>query len=58
MNGRYIVPYGGAVFSSKLGQLAGNHFLTVVQGAETLPELGRRALWKGAQEALFEEIPT
>src|SRR5262249_8232975 len=34
-----LVPYGNTMFASKLGQLAGNHFLTVVEGHEQLPEL-------------------
>lgn len=49
-----LFPYGQASFSSKLGQLAGNHFLTIVEGRELLPELGRRVLWDGAQPIVFE----
>ena len=44
-----LFPYGACDFSSKLGQLAGNHFATVISGHEQLPELGRRVLWEGAQ---------
>ena len=50
-----LFPYGHACFASKAGQLAGNHFATVVEGAENLSELGRRALWEGAQNIRFEE---
>ena len=49
-----LFPYGATLFASKLGQLAGNHFLTVVAGREQLPELGRRVLWEGAQDVVFE----
>lgn len=49
-----LFPYGGACFASKVGQLAGNHFLTVTEGRELLPELGRRVLWEGAQPIRFE----
>ncbi len=51
-----LFPYGATCFASKLGQLAGNHFLTIVEGndAGQLKEVGRRILWEGAQEILFE----
>lgn len=49
-----LFPYGSACFASKVGQLAGNHFLTVVQGHELLGELGRRVLWEGAQPIRIE----
>ena len=49
-----LLPYGGCMFSSKAGQLAGNHFLTVVEGAGNLRPLGERTLWEGAQDILFE----
>jgi len=49
-----LLPYGHAMFSSQLGQLAGNHFLTIVEGSEQLAELGRRVLWEGAQHIVFD----
>ncbi len=51
-----LFPYGGTRFASKLGQLAGNHFLTIVSGNEHLRELGRMVLWEGAQDILFEKV--
>jgi hypothetical protein len=49
-----LFPYGSASFASKVGQLAGNHFLTIISGQEQLKELGRTILWGGAQDILFE----
>ena len=49
-----LFPYGPTHFASKMGQLAGNHFLTIVEGREQLRELGRRIVWEGAQEIRFE----
>jgi hypothetical protein len=49
-----LFPYGSTMFSSKVGQLAANHFLTIVKGLEQLPELGRRVLWEGAQDIVFD----
>ena len=48
-----LLAYGSVRFASKAGQLAGNHFLTIVDGAEMLPELGRLTLWQGAQPIEF-----
>jgi hypothetical protein len=50
-----LFPYGGTVFGSKAGQLAGNHFATIESGREHFGELGRRVLWEGAQDISFEE---
>ena len=44
-----LLPYGGCMFSSIVGQLAGNHFLTVFEGNENLRLLGEMTLWQGAQ---------
>jgi hypothetical protein len=49
-----LFAYGSACFASKVGQLAGNHFLTVVDGREQLEPLGRLVLWEGAQPIAFE----
>ncbi|MCL4186451.1 MAG: DUF3830 family protein [Rhodobacteraceae bacterium] len=49
-----LIAYGGVDFSSKMGQLAGNHFITLTGGLERLAELGRRTLWEGAQPVRFE----
>ncbi|MBX5443919.1 DUF3830 family protein [Sphaerobacter sp.] len=51
-----LVPYGPTCFASKLGQLAGNHFLTIVEGRERLPELGRLVVWEGAQDITFTAL--
>ena len=50
-----LFPYGACSFSSRVGQLAGNHFATVTTGFEQLPEMGRRVLWDGAQEIEISE---
>ena len=49
-----LFPYGDTCFASKAGQLAGNHFATVVEGVEHLPALGELVLWQGAQDIHFE----
>ncbi len=48
-----LLAYGGVSFASKLGPLAGNPFLTVVDGLDQLQELGRLVLWEGAQPIRF-----
>ena len=49
-----LFPYGATVFASKVGQLAGNHFATIEEGAEHLAALGKLVLWEGAQDITFE----
>ena len=48
-----LLAYGGVRFACKMGQLAGNHFLTVIEGNEHLADLGRLTLWEGAQPIRF-----
>jgi len=48
-----LLAYGGVSFASKMGQLAGNHFLTIEEGEENLASLGRKVLWDGAQAIEF-----
>jgi uncharacterized protein DUF3830 len=50
-----LFPYGDTCFASKAGQLAGNHFATVVDGVEHLPAIGELVLWQGAQDIRFSE---
>ena len=49
-----LLAYGGVHFASKVGQLAGNHFITLTSGLENLTTLGKSVLWKGAQDIRFE----
>ncbi len=49
-----LFPYGVTRFASVLGPLAGNHFITIVGGAEQLPRLGELVLHSGAQDIVFE----
>jgi hypothetical protein len=51
-----LIAYGGVAFSSKVGQLAGNHFASINGDREQLREMGRRVLWEGAQEIVIEEV--
>ena len=51
-----LMAYGGVHFASKMGQLAGNHFITLTSGLENLATLGKSVLWKGALPIRFEEV--
>ncbi|MBN4059598.1 DUF3830 family protein [Acidimicrobium ferrooxidans] len=50
-----LIGYGHVNFASKAGQLAGNHFASVIEGGENLPVLGKMLLWEGAKEISFQE---
>lgn len=49
-----VLAYGGVHFASKVGQLAGNHFITITSPLDDLPKLGKMVLWEGAQPFLIE----
>ena len=51
-----MLAYGSVQFASKVGTLAGNHFLTVIEGNENLVKLGKMTLWSGAQEIVFSAV--
>jgi len=51
-----FIPYGHCAFSSKVGLLPGNHFLTITEGIENLPAVGEIVLWKGAQDITIEVL--
>jgi hypothetical protein len=48
-----LIAYGGCSFASRMGPLAGNHFLTLDAPRETLAALGHAVLWEGAQAVQF-----
>ena len=50
-----LLAYGGVHFASKVGQLAGNHFITITSGLEDVVKLGKMTLWEGAQKIRFEK---
>ena len=52
-----LLPYGATRFSSVAGELAGNHFLTIVDGLDRLARLGRDILWHGCRDIRFETNP-
>lgn len=49
-----LIAYGACAFASKVGPLAGNHFLSIEDGLENLAALGWLCLWEGAQDIVFE----
>lgn len=51
-----LLAYGSVRFASKVGHLAGNHFLSLTSGLEGLYPLGHKCLWEGAQKIRFEAV--
>jgi hypothetical protein len=49
-----LLAYGGVSFASRMGPLAGNHFITLTSNLDRLMELGNSVLWKGAHDICFE----
>jgi hypothetical protein len=49
-----LIAYGACSFSSRMGPLAGNHFMTLLDSRDRLRALGQRVLWEGAVDVLFE----
>ncbi|AXF05032.1 MULTISPECIES: DUF3830 family protein [Paraburkholderia] len=49
----FLFVYGSSIFASKMGQLAGNHFFTLLEGHEHLEAFGKLVLWEGAQDIEF-----
>ena len=49
-----LLAYGSVHFASKVGQLAGNHFLTITSNLDKLYELGRLVLYEGAKPVRIE----
>jgi hypothetical protein len=51
-----LIAYGYCRFGCKAGQLAGNHFASIVEGLDDLPAVGEKLLWEGAQPVVFREL--
>jgi len=51
-----LLAYSGVHFASKMGQLAGNHFITITSNLDKLKEMGKTVLWKGAQKVRIELV--
>lgn len=53
----FLIAYGAVSFASKVGPLAGNHFMSIVDGGDRLRRLGEHVLWHGALDIAFESVP-
>ena len=50
----FLVPYGATRFASRVGDLAGNHFATIIASRDELAEIGRLVTWVGVQKFRME----
>jgi len=39
-----LIPYGSAIFSSRVGQFQGNYFAVMTEGLDKLAEMGKKKL--------------
>ena len=53
----FLFVYGSSVFGAKMGQLAGNHIMKMIEGFDQLEAFGKKVLWEGAQSIEFSLIP-
>lgn len=49
-----LLAYGSVNFACKMGQLAGNHFITLTSGLDNLKKMGNSVLWGGAHDLRVE----
>jgi len=54
--GEIYMPYGANAFACEYGKIAGNPFLTIIEGQESLSQYGELVHAQGAQAVLFELI--
>ncbi|TWH58120.1 uncharacterized protein DUF3830 [Desulfitobacterium sp. LBE] len=56
MGGEIWIPWGGCVLSCPNGNLAANHFMTIIEGNEKLTEFGQTIHLHGGREVVFETL--
>ncbi|MDQ7092640.1 DUF3830 family protein [Desulfosporosinus sp. PR] len=56
MGGEIFIPWGGCVLACPNGNIAGNHFLTIIDGNDQLADFGRTVHEEGGQIIRFEKL--
>ena len=51
-----LVPYGQTHFGCKYGELAGNHFATILDAGAEWTDFGEHVWWRGAQDVTIDEV--